>query len=38
MHVQTGRTDIPLTAKGEEQVKEKAEALVGEGRKLSHQF
>lgn len=28
---QTGRTDIPLTARGEQQIKEKAEILVGEG-------
>ncbi|KAF8230685.1 phosphoglycerate mutase-like protein [Tricholoma matsutake] len=27
----TGRTDIPLTPRGEEQVKAKAQALVGEG-------
>jgi len=33
MLVKTGRTDIPLTPRGEEQVKEKAQALVGEDRK-----
>ncbi|KAJ7092584.1 histidine phosphatase superfamily [Mycena epipterygia] len=30
----TGRSDIPLTARGEEQIKEKAEILVGEGKIL----
>ncbi|KAJ3849583.1 phosphoglycerate mutase-like protein [Lentinula lateritia] len=30
----TGRTDIPLTARGERQVKEKATILVGEGRPI----
>ncbi|KAJ6574973.1 histidine phosphatase superfamily [Mycena capillaripes] len=30
----TGRSDIPLTARGEEQVKEKAEILVGDGKVL----
>jgi len=30
----TGRSDIPLTARGEEQVKEKAPILVGEGRPI----
>ncbi|KAJ3759830.1 phosphoglycerate mutase-like protein [Lentinula raphanica] len=30
----TGRTDIPLTARGEQQVKEKAPILVGEGRPI----
>ncbi|KAI0051662.1 phosphoglycerate mutase-like protein [Auriscalpium vulgare] len=28
----TGRTDIPLTARGEEQIKSKAQALVGDGK------
>ncbi|KAK7468754.1 hypothetical protein VKT23_003256 [Stygiomarasmius scandens] len=28
----TGRTDIPLTARGEEQIKEKAQILVGDGK------
>ncbi|EEB87420.1 hypothetical protein MPER_15227, partial [Moniliophthora perniciosa FA553] len=27
----TGRTDIPLTPRGEEQVKQKAQELVGDG-------
>ncbi|KAJ7125718.1 histidine phosphatase superfamily [Mycena crocata] len=31
---QTGRSDIPLTARGEEQIKEKAEILVGDGKVL----
>ncbi|KAG8219703.1 histidine phosphatase superfamily [Butyriboletus roseoflavus] len=30
----TGRSDIPLTARGEQQIKEKALLLVGEGRAL----
>ncbi|GAW06033.1 phosphoglycerate mutase-like protein [Lentinula edodes] len=30
----TGRTDIPLTARGEQQVKEKATILIGEGRPI----
>ncbi|KAJ7487453.1 histidine phosphatase superfamily [Mycena galericulata] len=30
----TGRTDIPLTARGEEQIKEKATILVGDGKVL----
>jgi len=30
----TGRSDIPLTARGEEQIKEKAEILVGDGKVL----
>ncbi|KAJ7783638.1 histidine phosphatase superfamily [Mycena maculata] len=30
----TGRTDIPLTARGQEQIKEKAEILVGDGKIL----
>ncbi|KAL1737117.1 histidine phosphatase superfamily [Schizophyllum commune] len=30
----TGRTDIPLTARGIEQIKEKAQMLVGEGKVL----
>ncbi|KAJ7706318.1 histidine phosphatase superfamily [Mycena rosella] len=30
----TGRSDIPLTARGEEQIKEKAEILVGDGQVL----
>ncbi|KAH0838201.1 histidine phosphatase superfamily [Lanmaoa asiatica] len=30
----TGRSDIPLTARGEQQIKEKAPLLVGEGRAL----
>jgi hypothetical protein len=28
---QTGRTDIPLTDRGQEQIKSKATSLVGEG-------
>jgi broad specificity phosphatase PhoE len=28
---QTGRTDIPLTERGEEQIKSKASFLVGDG-------
>ncbi|KAJ7630801.1 histidine phosphatase superfamily [Roridomyces roridus] len=30
----TGRSDIPLTARGEEQIKAKAEVLVGDGKLL----
>ncbi|KAF9076144.1 phosphoglycerate mutase-like protein [Rhodocollybia butyracea] len=30
----TGRTDIPLTARGEQQIKEKAPILVGEGKPI----
>ncbi|KAJ6509400.1 histidine phosphatase superfamily [Mycena vitilis] len=30
----TGRSDIPLTARGEEQIKQKAEILVGDGKVL----
>ncbi|KAG5647607.1 hypothetical protein DXG03_008960 [Asterophora parasitica] len=29
--LQTGRTDIPLTARGEQQIKDKAQIIVGDG-------
>lgn len=29
--MQTGTSDIPLTARGQEQIKSKAQSLVGEG-------
>ena len=33
-HMQTGRSDIPLTARGEEEVASRADILVGEGSKI----
>ena len=33
--IKTGRTDIPLTARGEEETKKRAQQLVGTGSKSS---
>lgn len=33
-NTQTGRSDIPLTARGEEEVASRADILVGEGSKI----